>query len=51
MRREFLEQLIKRFPNDQELGTAIRYYFKLINTEGFPFTVVEELVLKKNFQL
>jgi hypothetical protein len=51
MRKEFLEQLTKKFPNDQELGTAVRYYFKLINTEEFPFTVAEELVLAKNFQL
>lgn len=51
MRKEFLEQLIERFPNDQELGSSVRYYFKLINTKGLPFIVAEELVLKKNFQL
>jgi hypothetical protein len=51
MRKEFLEKLIERFPNDQELGAAIRYYFKLINLEGFNFIMVEEIVLNKNFQL
>ena len=51
MRKEFLEQLIKRFPNDQELGAAVRHYFKLLNTEELPIIVVEELILAKNFQL
>jgi len=51
MRKEFLKQLIERFPNDPELGSAVRYYFKLLNVEGFSFIVAEELVLKKNFQL
>lgn len=51
MRKEFLEQLTQRFPNDQELGAAVRYYFKLLNTEGFSFTIAEELILAKNFQL
>lgn len=51
MRKEFLEKLIKRFPNDYELGAAIRYYFNLINSEKFNFIKVEEIILSKNFQL
>lgn len=51
MRKEFLEQLMERFPNDLELGSAVRYYFKLLNVEGVPLTVAEELILAKNFQL
>jgi hypothetical protein len=51
MSEEFLEQLTERFPNDQELGSAVRYYFKLLITREYAIAVIEELILAKNFQL
>jgi len=51
MRKEFLEKLIQKFPNDQELGAAVRHYFKLINLEGFNFIMVEEIILNKTFHV
>ena len=48
MRAQFLEALIKRFPNYMELGAAVRSYYDLRQSK-LPKEECEEIVLKSSF--
>ena len=50
MRKEFLQILIREFPNDFQLGQAVRKYNFLIS-KGNPSTDAEEIVLSSTFSL
>ena len=48
MRSQFLEKLIKTFPNDGELGAAVRRYYWL-RKDKYTKEECEEKVLKETF--
>ena len=48
MRAQFLEKLVKTFPNDYELGQAIRKYH-LLRSNGNTKPDCEEIVLSSTF--
>ena len=50
MRKEFLQILIREFPNDFELGQAVRKYNFLISKGNTPMDA-EEIVLSSTFSL
>ncbi len=49
MRAQFLEKLIKKFPNDYQLGQAVRKYYHL-RKEKFAKEECEEIVLGSSFK-
>ena len=49
MRSQFLQQLIKKFPNDYQLGQAVRRYYWL-RQEKFAKEECEEIVLRETFR-
>ena len=49
MRAQFLKKLIKEFPNDYQLGQAVRKYYYL-RQEKFAKEECEEIVLRSTFR-
>ena len=49
MRAQFLEKLIKKFPNDYQLGQAVRKYY-FLRQEKFAKEECEEIVLGSSFK-
>ena len=49
MRAQFLEKLIKKFPNDYQLGQAVRKYY-LIRQQKFAKEECEKIVLGSSFK-
>lgn len=50
MRSQFLEQLIKKFPNYMELGAAVKRYHDLRQSK-LPKPECEKIVLKSSFRI
>tara|TARA_B100000900_G_scaffold270436_1_gene230943 strand:+ start:393 stop:548 length:156 start_codon:yes stop_codon:yes gene_type:complete len=50
MRAQFLEKLIKKFPNDYQLGQAVRRYY-ILRQNKLTKEECEETVLKQSFSL
>ena len=48
MRAQFLEKLIKAYPNHYQLGAAVSYYFNL-RQKGYDKQCCEEKTLKSTF--
>lgn len=48
MRKQFLNKLIKKFPNDYQLGQAVRRYF-ILRGDKLSKEECEETVLKETF--
>ena len=49
MRAQFLERLIKKFPNNYQLGSAVRRYYWLRQENKYAKEEAEEIVLKETF--
>ena len=49
MRSQFLKKLVKKFPNDFQLGKAIRTYYNL-RQDKLSKEECEEIVLKETFR-
>ena len=50
MKEQYLQQLIKKFPNNYELGQAVRKFYHLLN-EGLPVEECEKEILDSSFSL
>jgi len=50
MRSQFFEKLVKKFPNDYQLGQAVRRYY-ILRQNKLSKDECEETVLKESFSL